>query len=104
MGFLTPMRRAAAWSALGMLVAAVLTGRGGGGGGGGQNTVVFGRSYSFANGGQFVVLSVDSVGRFTIVEKESSGSTANGAQGSLASDGRFFAQSADGTVQFSGQI
>lgn len=104
MRYFTPLRRAAAWPAVGLLLAWILTGCGGGGGGGSVGGVIFGRSYSFVSGAQFVVITIDSVGRFSIVSRENALAVPNGAQGSLAADGQFFAQSSDGTLQYNGSL
>lgn len=101
---LSTTRRFLTMPLFGALCCAILTGCGGGGGGGQGGNITFGRTYTYVNGAQFVVMSVDSVGRFTIVAKESAAAQIAGAQGGLASDGRFFAQSSDGSVQFNGAI
>src|SRR6266571_4398876 len=104
MAFFLKFRRALSWPATFCVLACVLVGCGSGGGGI-PNNVVFGRSYQYSNGTQSFVMTVDQTGRFTIFEQEGAiPAPMNGAQGTMASDGRFFAQSPDSTLQFSGSV
>src|SRR5262245_46259926 len=81
--------------------AGLLVGCGGGGGGGGNT--LFGRTYLYSNGTQVFAMTVDPTGRFTVFEQEAASfSTVNGAQGTMASSGQFFAQTPDGSLQFTG--
>ncbi len=89
----------------GVALSIILVGCGGGGGGGGQQVTPAGRSYAFTNGGQAFGISIDSTGRFTIFGKDPANAPAGaGAQGTIGSDGKLFTQSADGSLQFTGQI
>src|SRR5258708_33729763 len=100
MAFFLKFRRALPWLVVWCVLASVLVGCGGGGGT--PNPVVFGRSYQFSNGTQTFVMTVDQTGRFTVFEQEGPApAPMNGAQGTMASDGRFFARSPDPTLQFS---
>ncbi len=105
----SPLRRAAApsFGAVGALLAVLIVGCGGGSGSsnGGGGGVPFGRSYQFTGGGHTFVMSVDSTGRFTIFVKDANApAIVNSGQGSLATDGKFFTQSPDSTLQFSGTV
>jgi len=95
-------RRSFVLTWLGGALALLLVGCGGGGGGG--NPLFFGRSYSFASGGQTFVLSVDGTGRFTVFAADTGSQKSGAAQSNLAQNGQFAAQSSDGTLLFSGSV
>lgn len=87
----------------GVLLVLPLIGCGGGGGGGSSTPIWYGRSYSFSSDGRTFVLSVDTSGRFTVFAQDTSTLTSGaGGQGAVSSNGQFFAQSEDGSTQFSG--
>lgn len=91
--------------AAGVILSLALVGCGGGGGGGGSQVPAAGRSFAFSNGGQAFEISIDSNGRFTVFGKDPvNAPTGAGAQGTLGSNGQFFAQSADASLQFTGQV
>jgi hypothetical protein len=100
------VRSAASAAGAGIILCVVLLGCGGGGGGGGGASVSpNGRSFAFTSGTQAVDISIDSNGRFTIFGKDPANApTGAGGQGTIASDGKFFTQSSDGSLQFTGQV
>lgn len=95
-------------SSLALLAAAaalaIASGCGGGGGGGGSSqSAAFGRSYAFASAGNVFEMTVDPTGRFTIFAVNPTGAASGvGAQGVMATNGQFTAQTSDGAIQFTG--
>jgi hypothetical protein len=88
---------------IGIILSLALVGCGGGGGGG--QVTPAGRSFSFSNGGQAFTISIDANNRFTVFGKDPTNAPVGaGAQGTLGANGQFFAQSADASLQFSGQV
>ncbi len=82
-------------------VASLLVGCGGGGSGA---RTFKGRSFAFSNGSRALSIAVDSAGRCTVVAYDAVLlPTAAGAQGAFAAGDAFYAQTADGQVQFEGQ-
>jgi hypothetical protein len=93
-------RRAVAGAAA-LLIAVSLVGCGGGGT---SQSSYKGRSYTFAGSGWTFDMAVDTVGRFTVVARGAAGlPDGAGAQGAFGPDGRFYAQTLDGVIQFEGQ-
>jgi len=81
-----------------------LVGCGGGGEGGGGGISLTGRTFEAGAGGMYFSLTVDAAGRFTVVARDAPAIAVSGGQGTLGADGRFFTQTPDGSVQFSGTV
>lgn len=96
--------RTVAAAAAGLALALVLVGCGGGGGRGAAQTYV-GRTYSFASGARVLSISIDLAGRFTVFARDPALlAQPIAAQGTIAQNGTFFAQSVDGQSQFEGVV
>ncbi len=75
------------------------------GGGGSTPRNYLGRSFVFTSGSRTVGIAIDPAGRLTIVATDPASLPAPvGAQGVVAAGDAFFAQTADGQVQFDGQV
>lgn len=97
------LRRAPGISLLGVVLAVWMIGCGSGGGSGQRGQFV--GTYRFTSGAQTFVMSVDTLGRFTVFARDGSTLQAGtGAQGNVATNGQFFAQSGDGLIQFQGTV
>lgn len=97
------LRRILGISLLGVVLVVWMMGCGGGGGSGQRGQFV--GTYRFTSGAQTFVMSVDTLGRFTVFARDGSTLQAGiGAQGSVATNGQFFAQSSDGLIQFQGTV
>ncbi|HXG23745.1 MAG TPA: clostripain-related cysteine peptidase, partial [Chthonomonadales bacterium] len=97
------LRRTPGISLLGVLLVMWMMGCGSGGGSGQRGQFV--GTYRFTSGAQTFVMSVDTMGRFTLFARDASTLQAGiGAQGSVATNGQFFAQSGDGLIQFQGTV